>query len=141
MELTLRRRDANEQRTIGQLFVNGVGGLYTLEPPTHALAPECVHPAIPAGRYRVIITESHRFGRPLPLVVGVPGREGIRFHPGNIAANTEGCVLVGLERSTDDVLQSRAAMEQLQPQIQKALDANEEVFVTVADVPAAERTS
>ena len=51
--------------------------------------------AIPAGDYEVIISNSQRFRRPLPLLLGVEGFAGIRIHPGNSSANTEGCLLIG----------------------------------------------
>jgi hypothetical protein len=38
--------------------------------------------AIPAGRYRVIINRSERFGRMLPRLLEVPGFDGILIHPG-----------------------------------------------------------
>lgn len=52
--------------------------------------------AIPRGRYTVTITPSARFQRDLPLVVGVPGFSGVRFHAGNVTTDTDGCILVGL---------------------------------------------
>src|SRR3990167_7596023 len=55
--------------------------------------------AIPQGRYRVVLTHSQRFGRVLPLLVDVPGFEGIRFHGGNTEADTQGSVIVGGSRS------------------------------------------
>lgn len=68
----------------------------TIEPPVR-------HPddfirgktAIRAGLYRLALTPSPRFGRQLPLLVGVPGMTGIRIHRGNTAADTRGCILPG----------------------------------------------
>jgi hypothetical protein len=69
--------------------------------------------AIPAGRYPVRITRSTRFGRMLPEICDVPGFSGVRIHPGNTARDTEGCVLVGIERGPGCVVRSREAMEGL----------------------------
>ena len=38
---------------------------------------------IPALTYRVDVTLSPRFKRPLPILLQVPGRTGIRFHRGS----------------------------------------------------------
>lgn len=51
--------------------------------------------AIPAGRYRIYVTMSPRFHRPLPLIVDVHGFTGIRIHRGKAAEHSEGCVIVG----------------------------------------------
>lgn len=52
--------------------------------------------AIPAGRYRLSLVKSTRFGRYLPAVCDVPGFTGILFHAGNWQEDTQGCILVGL---------------------------------------------
>ena len=49
---------------------------------------------IPAGTYKVIITLSPRFQRPMPLLIGVKGRSGIRIHWGTKPAHSLGCVLI-----------------------------------------------
>lgn len=49
---------------------------------------------IPPLIYRLSVTFSPKFHRPLPLVNSVPGRSGIRFHPGNKPEHSHGCILV-----------------------------------------------
>jgi len=109
MRMTLKRRPS-AQSTPGELFLDGVFECYTLENPAHGAKP---HKAIPAGRYAVDITYSPRFARPLPEVLGVPGFVGIRIHPGNAVADTEGCILVGRTRATDWVGESAVAFDVL----------------------------
>ncbi len=78
--------------------------------------------AIPTGLYKVIITMSPRFGRLLPLLVDVPGFDGIRIHPGNTADDTHGCLLVGQTKTEDSIGNSRAAFNHLYLQLQDVLD-------------------
>ena len=49
---------------------------------------------IPALIYRVAVTQSPKFKRPLPILVQVPGRTGIRFHRGTLPEHSKGCILV-----------------------------------------------
>ena len=49
---------------------------------------------IPALIYRVAVTNSPKFKRPLPVLQQVPGRTGIRFHRGTKPEHSKGCILV-----------------------------------------------
>ena len=60
---------------------------------------------IPALTYRVDVTLSPRFKRPLPILLQVPGRTGIRFHRGSRPEHSKGCILVSAE--TEQVLTSK----------------------------------
>ena len=93
---------------------------------------------IPAGSYPLVINRSARFRRLLPQLLGVPGFEGIRIHPGNTDADTEGCILVGQTRSEDFVGSSRAALRALFTKLQAATAAGSKVRVTVVDGSRAE---
>lgn len=77
--------------------------------------------AIPAGNYQVIINESKRFGKRLPLLLNVPDFEGVRIHAGNTAADSSGCVLIGLSRIKGGVANSQAAMADFMPRLEEAL--------------------
>lgn len=69
--------------------------------------------AIPEGKYILEITYSNRFGKDMPLIVNVPGYEGIRIHPGNYAVNTDGCLLPGTGEVPDMVTNSVIAFHAL----------------------------
>jgi hypothetical protein len=80
------------------------------------------HPGIPAGDYPLTLEPTHNVrlwspdpDRFLPRLHDVPGREGILIHAGNVAGDTEGCILVGLERATTPgvLLRSRDALRSL----------------------------
>jgi hypothetical protein len=128
--LVLQREASSGDCTIGRLFVDGRSECWTLE---DVVRPVKVagQTAIPAGRYAVTVTKSQRFGRMLPLLLAVPGFEGIRIHAGNTAADTEGCVLVGQQRGVASIQQSALALAHLQPQIAGALARGEAVFMDI----------
>jgi hypothetical protein len=130
MELRIERTDFSDESTIGELSVNGQFECYTLEDKTR---PEKIagKTAIPAGRYEVVINFSQRFQRQLPLLLKVPNFEGIRIHPGNTAANTEGCILVGETKSGNFIGQSRVAFERLFEKL-KEVAATEKIFMEIA---------
>lgn len=130
MNLVLNRQPSNDSCTHGDLFVGDDFECVTLED----IVREVKIPgetAIPAGRYRVVITYSNRFKRDLPLLLDVPNFTGVRIHSGNTAAQTEGCLLVGKERGPTTVMQSRAALLPLQAKIQKALDYGDPVYINI----------
>ncbi len=131
MELLLKRQPSTDGCTLGQLFVDGRHEAFTLEDVVRD-GPKVMHEtAIPAGRYQVVITLSNRFGRMLPELLDVPGFVGIRIHSGNVAADTSGCILVGHSAAVDSILDSRLAMNALQPKIAGALARHEDVFITI----------
>lgn len=88
--------------------------------------------AIPTGRYEIAVTFSARFQKPLPLLLNVPNFEGVRIHPGNTAADTEGCLLPGKYRDVNagTVSLSVAAFTELFDRIKTALET-EKVFITI----------
>lgn len=144
MELRLDRQESDAIRTSGALQVDGAFECFTLEDvirePAGWKAGEPVaswkvpgETAIPAGRYRVTVTRSARFGRDLPLLNQVPGFAGIRIHPGNSATDTEGCILVGEIAEGEEVLQSRHAFAALFEKIEGALAAGDEVWIDVVN--------
>lgn len=128
MVIALTRLASPTAVTLGSLDVDGAWQAWTCEPPN-----DVGHPAIPEGRYRVIIDMSVRFGRRLPLVTGVPGRLGIRIHPGNSALDTSGCILLGTVKTADGVLHSREACEAFQKKLADALAAGDEAWITIQD--------
>ncbi len=134
MHLDLKRATFTKESTIGELFVDGVFECYVLEDVVRGAGEAKVYgkTAVPAGNYHLRITYSNRFRRLLPLLVNVPGGTiqfggrriddcGVRIHSGNTAADTEGCLLVGLDKKTDFVGRSRDAFSRLFPRLQDAV--------------------
>ena len=117
MNIRLIREPSVNGTTHGVLFVDGRYECFALEdeirerPGVPVETWKIPHEsAIPAGRYLLRITPSQRFQRPLPELIDVPGFTGVRIHRGNTTADKEGCILVGNDRQTGRVLQSRAGL-------------------------------
>lgn len=120
MKLRLKREDFSDARTIGRLSIDSDDFCWTLEDRVRTGPKVHGQTAIPAGTYAVKLTMSPRFGRVLPLLVDVPGFDGVRIHPGNTAADTEGCLLVGTGRTADTITGSRDAFNALMLRLEHA---------------------
>lgn len=93
--LTLVRYNRTETAVLGSLYLNGAFICYTLENAAKA---------IPCGLYTMQNSISPKFKRELPLIYNsttVKASRGIRIHRGNTAKDSQGCVLVGMGRSTE----------------------------------------
>lgn len=134
MKLLLLRTAGTSGYTAGRLLIDGDHECDCLENGVRSVKIDGVT-AIPAGTYQIKITMSPRFKKRLPLLLNVPGFAGVRIHSGNTALDTAGCILVGSRPDDENgVLEnSRATMHDLQTKIQSALDANEEVWITIRD--------
>lgn len=130
MNLLLQRLPSDEHRTHGDLYVDGQWQCYTLE---DVVRDDKIHgqTAIPPGRYRITLEHSPRFGPNTITVNKVPGYTGVRIHAGNDEGDTEGCPLVGQVRAEASILKSRAALDELKPEIAAALQAGELVWLEV----------
>ena len=110
MKIQIKRLHKTENSTIGEMTIDGKFECYTLEDKERDVKIKS-ETAIPKGTYKVIINQSNRFKKLMPLVLNVPNFEGIRIHPGNSNHDTEGCILVGQTRSKDYISKSRKAYE------------------------------
>lgn len=132
MKMVLERLQRDPDVTIGSLSVDGDFEAWTCEdtvrPPGVKIHGQT---AIPPGTYSVVVTHSPRFQRDLPLLQYVPGFTGVRIHPGNTAADTEGCILVGADRLGKSVARSRYAFDALFNKIQAALRRAEPVTLEI----------
>lgn len=142
LTLTLQRLDPFGDGLPGDLFIDGAHECVTLE--NAALA-------IPAGRYPVVLTVSGRAQRRelwcpaqethpddkakwvLPVLLDVPGRDAIRIHALNRAAQSEGCIGTGSTRDGMEVSGSRTALIRVMAKLRAALDAGDAVTLDVVD--------
>ena len=134
MELTLKPYKKTALSSISKLFVDGIYECDILEDTVRAANEAKIFgkTAIPAGKYQVVMTMSTRFKRILPLLIGVPGYEGVRIHPGNKPEDTLGCLLPGQECATKDfVAQSNKEFNELMVKLNKAIKAGQKIYIYV----------
>jgi hypothetical protein len=151
MELFLESEPSVIDRTFGALYADGQFLAHSLEDVVREKAGVPVAEwkindvtAIPAGRYRVIITRSPHFSARaghdvyLPELLSVPGFEGVRIHGGNKPEDTEGCILVGDQRvANKEIFNCAPAVERVKEKIQEAIKRGEEIWITVERKQAA----
>ena len=119
MRLTLERTTRRRGYTEGVLTDEKGNRLAdTLEPQWRALArgekKVAGKTAIPEGTYDVVVTMSPRFRMNLPLLLDVPGFEGIRIHAGNNAEyDSRGCILVGERNAPGMIINSRVTLRRI----------------------------
>ena len=73
--------------------------------------------AIQTGNYKLNLTTvsphfkntgwAQKYKGIVPRLIGVPGYDGVLIHPGNTAKDTDGCLLVGLNKIKGQVTQSQ----------------------------------
>ena len=128
MTIHLARSPARDGATLGELTIDGAHECWTLERDiTEGKGP------IPAGRYQIVVTWSPAFGRLMPLLVRVPGFDGIRIHPGNTVEDTLGCICVGETEGDAFIGASVAAFDALYPKIEAACATNEGCWIEIVD--------
>lgn len=138
MKLELERVQLDPDVTIGSLSVDGDWQCWVCEDAVRELPGKSVYQwkvpgqtAIPYGTYKIDITPSNRFKRDLPILLSVPGFDGIRIHPGNTAADTEGCLLPGLDRMAKSVGRSRMAFDALFSKLKEAKNKGEPITIEI----------
>jgi hypothetical protein len=137
MKIQVKRFEYGDKYTIGKLYIDDVYQCFTLEDTMRekdGVIPNKVSgaTAIPSGKYKVVIDYSNRFKRPMPHVLNVPGFDGIRIHPGNSSADTEGCILLGTTwAGTDFISNSRLAYDAFFLKLADAVAKSEEICITV----------
>ena len=133
MQIRVVREPTKNATSLAALWIDGHCQCHTL---VYVIRPagEKVYgeTAIPAGRYKLILSMSNRFKKIMPEVVAVPGFAGIRIHAGNTAKDTEGCLLLGQTRNveTRSIGQSKLAIQAFTTKITAVWDAKGELWIT-----------
>ena len=138
MQLLLQPLERTPLSTISNLFVDGVWECFVLEDTVREEAGVPVEEwkvptvtAIPSGTYRIDLTESVRFKRVLPILIGVEGFSGVRIHPGNGPEHTEGCLLPGKSHGSNRVGNSKDAFDALFKKLVAAKEAGDTITIEV----------
>lgn len=100
--------------------------------------------AIPAGTYRVLMnTVSQKFqdrawakpyGGLVPRLRNVPDFQGVLIHPGNTAADTDGCILVGDNTEKGKVTNSTNRFYELMGSMLRAALAGESIDISIVNI-------
>ena len=142
MELFLKREIFTDVSTIGVLSINGQFECYILEDKDRGLNSTMSlseieklkvygKTCIPYGRYEIDWTLSNRFKVYMPILLKVPGYEGIRIHKGNTEIDSLGCLLPGRKKANNMISESTFATNQLYNKIQTAKSRREKIFITI----------
>jgi hypothetical protein len=150
MEIVIDRKYRKKSYTVSNLYVDGQWMCNVLERPDRRLDSSMPlkrilegkvkgKTAIPSGKYKVTLdVQSGKFSSDpayqwcrgfLPRVIGVPGFSGILFHAGNKAADSRGCLLVGLNTSKGRLTSSMKSLKKLYSKMQCCPD---DIRLTVA---------
>lgn len=153
LELLLDRKYKKETYTIGNLYVDGEWFCNALEDKDRGLSQTMPleeiketkvygETAIPTGRYEVrmdIVSPKYNgvkwykdnFGGRMPRLESVKGFAGILIHSGNTALDSNGCILVGMNKAKGKVLDSRATFQKLWKILEQARKAGKTIYLTV----------
>lgn len=148
MELILNSIEFTPTATMGELYLNGLKIADTLEDTYRKLPATCPNTprgigckckekvygktCIPAGKYKIIWHYFPKFKNYYPLLENVPHFIGILIHAGGNVDHTDGCILTGDKVPGKELLQNQFNVTtKVKNLIKRALDAKEEVWITV----------
>lgn len=134
MLLGVKRLYKKDTYTVGVLMVDGEKFSDTLEDKVRDLKSEKKvygETAIPAGKYKVVMSMSSKFKRVMPYLENVPQFTGIMIHPGNTIKDTLGCILVGENKKKGQLVNSRKYSDELNKRINEAIERKEQVWIEV----------
>lgn len=88
---------------------------HAYQDPVQPMGAPTYQPKVPSGKY-TCVRGTHQLSHGGPFetfeVTNVPGHTGILLHPGNVNADSEGCILLGLGQEGElEITDSRKAFE------------------------------
>lgn len=130
MKLLLTRKHGSKLYTDGTLSIDGKFFCDTVEDEERTVKV-LGRTAIPLGTYKVIINQSVRFKKMMPLLLNVPNYEGVRIHSGNTAEDTEGCILVGMKFKFGFITKSRDTWAALMVVLNEAVANQDPITIEI----------
>ena len=138
IELTLQREPSKQETTLGTLSQGPEKICDTLEDQVREVPGKPVKSwkvwgktAIPAGRYRITLENSPRFGKDTITVNEVEGFDGVRGHGGNKHEHTEGCLLFGVKVNAVTITKSQDTLKVVKAKVAKFIADGHEVWLTI----------
>lgn len=132
MNIIIKRIFKGPDYTIGRLSIDGKYFCDTLEDTVRPVGVKIPgRTAIPAGKYKIKLTESLRFKKLMPRLENVPGFTGVLIHSGNTTEDTEGCILVGKNDRQGWVSNSKDTFNKLFIVLQEVAKHKEEIWLTI----------
>ena len=153
MKLELKRIAKRDTYTIGKLYIDGVYFCDTIEDKDRGLKQSMSlneikqikvkhQTAIPTGTYEITLhVVSPKYsqkpwyvnlcGAKMPRLLNIPGYDGVLIHPGNSAADSSGCLVVGKNTVVGKVTDSRTTFKNLYAKLKVASDKGERITITI----------
>lgn len=133
--IEVERHIFEEDYTVGKLKVDGNYICDVIEDKVRVLNRErdkvLGRTAIPAGKYRVVLDYSNRFGKIMPHLLDVPYFKGIRIHKGNSANDSSGCLIVCYYDKNGWGINSAKAYGLVYDVINKSINSGKNVFIDI----------
>lgn len=132
MKIEIKRDIFTDNSTIGKMYIDGAYFCETLEDVDRKLEDGGTkiygETCIPRGTYTLVIDYSPKYKKNMPHLLDVPEFKGIRIHPGNTDADSEGCILVGRTRAADFIGHSKLTYNELLIKLRDATDKIEVII-------------
>lgn len=153
MKIVVKRIAKKPEYTIGKLYIDDVYFCDTLEDTDRNLSQTDTLPeisakkvygktAIPSGTYKIDMnTISPRFSKQsfykdlcngkIPRLINVPGFSGVLIHIGNSPTDSNGCILVGKNKTVGKVIDSRNTFIRLYNKLITAYKNNQQIIIQI----------
>ena len=153
MKLVVDRKWKKSTYTISNLYIDGVKFCNVIEDTDRNLSFNMNlntiksikvkgKTAIPTGTYKVTLSvQSPKYTKSktmmefckayMPRLLNVPGWEGVLIHPGNTAADSEGCLIVGKNDAVGKVTNSTYWFKELYNRMKAASKKGETITIEI----------